>query len=112
MPRRTRATVPKSGSPSPAGSALEGRHELAPGKVEVAREGVGHRVGGSRDVVVARHVAVEALVRTEHAQEVRGDLVRRGAPLPLPEQGVEVVGLAECSAFPDVKRLGKSLEME
>ena len=44
---------------------------------------------------MARHVAVEALVRSEHAQQVRGDLVRRGAPLPLPEQGVEVVGATQ-----------------
>ena len=87
-------------------------HELTQRKVEVARQGIGHRVGRPGDVVVTRHISVEALVRTEHAEEVRGDLVRRGAPLPLPEEGVEVVRLAERGALPDIERLGKGLEME
>ncbi len=55
---------------------------------------------------------MEMLVHTKQAQELCRGLVRRGAPLPLPEQGVEVVGLAERGSFPDVKCLGQSLKME
>ena len=58
------------------------------------------------------YVAVETLMRAEHAQKVRRDFVRRGAPLSLPEEGVEVVSLAERGAFLDVERLSQYLEME
>ena len=59
-----------------------------------------------------RDVAVEALVDTKQAQEVRGDLVPRGAAYSLQEEGVEVIDLAEGRALTDVERPGQGFEMK
>ena len=90
----------------------EGRGELAPSEVKVPRQRISNWVGRPGEVVVARDVAVEALVDAEKAKQVCRDFLRRRAPLALPEEGVEVVRLAEDGAFADVERLGDCLEVQ
>ena len=58
------------------------------------------------------NVAVEALVTSKQAQQVRRDLVCRCAARLLPEEGVEVVCLTKDRALTDVKCLCKGFKME
>ena len=46
------------------------RDELPPREVEVAREGIGNRIGWAWEVVVPGHITVVALVDTKEAKEV------------------------------------------
>ena len=59
-----------------------------------------------------RDVAVEPLVNAEQPEQVRRDVVGRRATIPLPEQGAQVVCLAEDRALSDVKTLRKGLQMQ
>ena len=69
-------------------------------------------VGQSRDVVKARDIAVVSLMDAEEPQEVPGRRVRGSAPFAFPEGCVEVVALADDSAFAGIKCLGKRLKMD
>ena len=91
---------------------LKGAHELAPWEVEVSREGVCNGIRGAREGVMTRDVAVEALVDSKQAQQVRRDLVCRGAAHSLPEEGVKVVCLAKDHVLLDVKCLCKGFKMD
>ena len=51
------------------------------------------------------------LVDAKQSQEVGRDLVRGCTCSPLPEQRVQVVGLAKDSALPYVKGLGERLQV-
>ena len=61
---------------------------------------------------MTRDVAVEALVDPKQAQQVRRDLVRRGATRSLPDEGVKVVCPAKDHALADVKYLYEGVKME
>ena len=61
---------------------------------------------------MTRDVAVEALVDSKQAQQVRRDLVCRCAAGLLPEEGVKVVCLAKDRALTDVKCLCEGFKME
>ena len=58
------------------------------------------------------NVAVEALVDSKQAQQVRQDLVCCCAARSLPEEGVEVVCLTKDRALADVKCLCVGFKME
>ena len=58
------------------------------------------------------NVAVEALVDSKQAQQVRQGLVRRGAAGLLPEEGINVVCLAKDRALADVKCLCKGFKVD
>ena len=64
---------------------LTGAHENGPLKVEVVVESVRNQIGGTRQVVILRDVAVEALLNAQQAQEVRRHFVRCSTARPLLE---------------------------
>ena len=72
-------------------------------------ESVRYWVRGPRQVVVPWDIPVKALMDTKQAQEVRRYFVYRGTPSSLPEERVQVVGLAEDRALANVKGLDKGL---
>ena len=91
---------------------LNGAYELAPCEAKVAGESVCNGIRGACKVVMAWDVAVEALVDSKQSQQVRRDLVCRGAARSLPEEGVKVVCLAQDRALVDVKCLCEGFQME
>ena len=50
-----------------------------------------------------------ALVDSEETEQMSRHLICSGAALPLPEQRVEVVSLAQDGAFADIEGLGEGL---
>ena len=88
------------------------RQKITPRQMKVTGACIGNWVGESWLVIVARNVTVVALVNPEQAQEMGRRLLRRAAPLSLPEERVEVVGLAQDRTLPHVERLADGLQME
>ena len=55
---------------------------------------------------------MKTLVDGEEAEEAGGDVARAGGALSLPEEGREVIGAADNSAFPHVEGLSNSLKVQ
>ena len=80
--------------------------------MKVTRESICDGVGGAREVVIARHVAVVALVNTKQAEKMGRHLPGGGAAFALPEEGVEVVGFTDDGTLSDVETLGDGFQVQ
>ena len=60
---------------------------------------------------MTRHVSVVSLVDAKQAEEVVWAILSGGTAFALPEQGGEVVSLAEECTFSDVEGLGNGLQV-
>ena len=80
--------------------------------MKIARQCVSNVVGGARQVIEAWDIAVETLVDPKQPQEVGWRLVGGGASFTLPVRRVEVVALGQDCALPNIKRLGKGVQVQ